>query len=81
MPERKRKKQFFDLFGFDEKDFLLDKKTSGRGSGYSISVTYDETANQWFRLRHTETLIRQNYAGILNKGIPEQELRGWKRNR
>ena len=41
MPERKRKRRFFDLFGFDEEDFLFEEPTKG-GSGYSRSVTYDE---------------------------------------
>ena len=42
MPKEKRKKGFFDLFGPDE-DFLFDAKSfSEGGSGYSISVNYDE---------------------------------------
>ncbi len=43
MPERKRKKHLFDdIFGFGEEDFLFGSESTGRGSGYSISVTYDE---------------------------------------
>jgi len=40
----KRKRPFFDLFGFDEEDFLFGRKPVEGGSGYSISVTYDETS-------------------------------------
>lgn len=42
MPEKKRKKPFFDIFDFDEKDFLFGREPVEGGSGYSISVTYDE---------------------------------------
>ena len=42
MPERKRKKEIFDLFNFGEEDFLFGREPAGAGSGYSISVTYDE---------------------------------------
>ena len=42
MPERRRKRRFSDLFGFDEEDFLLGREPAKGGSGYSISVTYDE---------------------------------------
>jgi len=41
MPKEKRKKEFFDLFGFDS-DFPKPDSFSGGGSGYSISVAYDE---------------------------------------
>lgn len=42
MPKEKRKKGFFDLFGFGEESSFLDSKEfSGGGSSYSISVTYD----------------------------------------
>jgi len=42
MPEKKRKRPFFDIFGFDEEDFLFGREPVEGGSGYSISVTYDE---------------------------------------
>ncbi len=32
----------FDLFDFDEEDFLFGREPAEGGSGYSISVTYDE---------------------------------------
>lgn len=42
MPEKKRKKPFFDIFGFDKEDFLFGREPVEGGSGYSISVTYDK---------------------------------------
>ena len=43
MPERKRKKRgTFDLFDFGEEDSLSGRERAEGGSGYSISVTYDE---------------------------------------
>lgn len=42
MSKRKRKKQFFDVFDFD-KDFSFGNELAAGGSGYSISVTYDDT--------------------------------------
>jgi hypothetical protein len=47
LPERKKKgKGFFDIFDFNEEDFLFGRElesTKGKGgSGYSMSVTYDE---------------------------------------
>ena len=42
MPKQKRKKGFFDVFGFDEGNSLFGSRSlSGGGSGYSVSVTYD----------------------------------------
>jgi len=42
MPERKRRRRFFDLFDFGEEDFLFGGEPTKGGSGYSMSVTYDE---------------------------------------
>jgi len=43
MPERKRKKRgIFDSFDFGEEDFPFGREPVVEGSGYSISVTYDE---------------------------------------
>ena len=42
MPEKKRNRPFFDIFGFGEEDFLFGREPADGGSGYSISVTYDE---------------------------------------
>ena len=43
MPERKKKRRFSDLFGFNEEDFLFGQEPIEGGSGYSISVTYDNS--------------------------------------
>jgi len=43
MSRKRKKKSSFDFFGFGEDDFLFDAKSfSCGGSGYSISVFYDE---------------------------------------
>jgi len=42
MPEKRKKKGFFDMFDFGEEDFLFDDSVHGDGSGYSISVTYEQ---------------------------------------
>jgi hypothetical protein len=34
MPERKRKRWLFDLFGFGEEDFLFGREPTKGGSGY-----------------------------------------------
>jgi len=43
MPERKKRRRFSDLFGFDEEKFLFGKEPIEGQSGYSISVTYDSS--------------------------------------
>jgi len=42
MPEKRKKKGFFDMFDSEDEDFLFDDSFQSGGSGYSISVTYDE---------------------------------------
>ena len=43
MPKEKRRRGFFDLFGFDKSDMQSEPKSfSGGSSGYSISVTYEK---------------------------------------
>jgi len=43
MPKEKRRRGFFDLFGFDESDIQFEPKSfSGGSSGFSISVTYEK---------------------------------------
>ena len=41
MPERKRKRRFFNLFSFGDEDFLFGSEPTEGESGYSMSVTYD----------------------------------------
>jgi len=42
LSERRRKRSLFDVFDFDKEDFLFGSKHAEGGSGYSMSVTYDE---------------------------------------
>ena len=76
MSERKRKRRFFDLFGFGEEDFLLGQETGGSGSGYSISVTYDEAGKPVvqvktygdFDVAELRRDIEQRYPGVRIEG-------------
>lgn len=82
MSERKRKKRSFDFFGFDDKDFLLDKKTSGGGSGYSISVTYDRAGKPVVQVKTQGDVdeaklrrdIEQRYPGARIEGLETKPL-------
>ena len=81
MPERKRKRRFLDRFGFGEEDFLLGEPTKG-GSGYSISVTYDEKGEPVVQVKtygdvDTAELrrdIEQRYPGARIEGLKRKPL-------
>jgi len=82
MPKEKRKKGFFDLFGPDE-DFLFDAKSfSEGGSGYSVSVTYDEKGKPVVKVQTRGDLdaaelrrdIEQRYPGAKIEGLEKQPL-------
>ena len=84
--ERKRKRRTpFDLFGFDEDDFLFgpqEFKLSDGGSGYSISVTYDEKGKPVVKVQtygdvDTTDLrrdIEQRYPGAKIEGLEKRPL-------
>ena len=82
MSKRKRKKRFFDLFGFDEEDFLFGKETAEGGSGYSISVTYDGTGKPVVHVKTHGDIdvaelrrdIEQQYPGAKIEGLKKQPL-------
>ena len=82
MPERKKKKRFFDLFGFDEKDFLVGQNAGGGGSGYSMSVTYDEAGKPVVQVRtyggvdeaELRRDIEQKYPGAKIEGSEKKPL-------
>jgi len=81
MPERKRKRRFFDLFGFDKEDFLFEEPTKS-GSGYSISVTYNEKGKPVVQVKtygdvDTAELrkdIEQRYPGAKIEGLEKKPL-------
>ncbi len=82
MPERKRKKRFFDIFGFGEEDFLFGGEPTEGGSGYSISVTYDEKGKPVVHVKthgdaDTAELrrdIEQRYPGAKIEGLEKKPL-------
>jgi hypothetical protein len=83
MPERKRKKKgIFDLFDFGEKDFVFGKEPAGGGSGYSISVTYDEGGKPLVKVKTHGDVdvaelrrdIEQRYSGARIEGLKKKPL-------
>ena len=83
MPERKRKKKgIFDLFDFGEENFLFGKKPARGGSGYSISVTYDEVGKPVVKVKthgnvdaaHLRRDIEQRYPGARIDGLEKKPL-------
>jgi len=82
MPEKKRKRRFFDIFGFDEEDFLFGREPVEGGSGYSISVTYDEKGKPVVQVKtygdvdaaelHRD--IEQRYPGARIEGLEKKPL-------
>jgi len=85
LPERGRKKgrSPFDIFGFDEGDFhFLRSEPVKGGSGYSMSVTYDEKGKPVVRVQtygdfdaaELRTDIEQKYPGARIEGLEKQPL-------
>lgn len=84
MPERKRKKSLFDVFGFDDDElFSLQKSTVGSGgSGYSISVTYDGEGKRVVKVETQGNVdvaelrrdIERRYPGASIEGLEKQPL-------
>lgn len=81
MPERRRKRRFFDIFGFGEEEFPFGQPTEG-GSGYSISVSYDERGKPVVRVETYGDVdvaelrkdIEQRYPGARIEGLEKQPL-------
>jgi len=82
MPERRRKRRFFDLFDFGEEDFLLGREPAEGGSGYSISVTYDEKGKPVVQVKTYGDVdaaelrrdIEQRYPGARIEGLEKKTL-------
>jgi len=82
MPERKKKRRFFDLLGFDEEDFLFGQESVKGESGYSISVTYDSGGKPVVQVQtrgdvNTTELrrdIEQQYPGARIEGLEKKPL-------
>lgn len=82
MPKRKRKRGFFDLFSFNEEDFLFGREPVKGGSGYSISVTYDESGKPTVQVKTHGDVdvaklrrdIEQRYPKAKIEGLEKQPL-------
>jgi len=82
MSKRRRKRPFFNLFGFDEEDFLFGREPAEGGSGYSISVTYDEKGKPVVRVKTYGDVdaaelrrdIEQRYPGARIEGLEKKPL-------
>jgi len=69
MPEKRKKKGFFDMFDFGEEDFLFDDSFQSGGSGYSISVTYDEQGKPVVRAKtHGDVNVSELQKDIQARG-------------
>ncbi len=76
MPERKRKRRFFDLFGFGEEDFLFGGAPTEGGSGYSISVTYDEKDKPVVHVRTQGDIDAAELCRDIEKRYPGAKIEG-----
>jgi len=81
MSER-RKRRLFDIFGFGEEEFPFGQKPAEGGSGYSISVTYDDRGKPVVRVETYGDVdmaelrkdIEQQYPGARIEGLEKQPL-------
>lgn len=83
MPKQKRKKRgIFDLFDFGEEDFLFGREPARGGSGYSISVTYDESGTPLVKVETRGDVdvaelrrdIERRYPGARIEGLEKKPL-------
>lgn len=82
MSRRKRKQRFSDLFNFDREDFVFGREPIEGGSGYSISVTYDERGKPVVRVETHGNVdvtelrkdVEQRYPGARIEGLEKQQL-------
>jgi len=82
MPERRRKRGFFDFFDFGKEDFLLGREPVEGGSGYSISVTYDEKGKPVVQVKTYGDVdaaelrrdIEKRYPGARIEGLEKKPL-------
>jgi len=81
MSER-RKRRLFDIFGFGEEELPFGQKPAEGGSGYSISVTYDEGGKPVVRVETYGDVdvaelrkdIEQRYPGAKIEGLEKRPL-------
>ena len=76
MPERKRKRRFFDLFGFGEEDFMFGGEPTEGGSGYSISLTYDEKGKPVVQVKTYGDVDKAELRRDIEKQYPGAKIEG-----
>ena len=76
MPEKKKKRGFFDIFDFSEEDFLFDDSSQSSGSGYSISVTYDEHGKPVVRVKTHGNVNVSELKRDLEERYPDARIEG-----
>jgi len=76
MPEKRKKKGFFDMFDFGEEDFLFDDSVQSGGSGYSISVTYDEQGKPIVQVKTRGDLDVSELRRDLEERYPDARIEG-----
>ncbi len=82
MPKEKRKRDPFSIFGFNKDLFIAPESFAKGGSGYSISVTYDEKGKPVVKVQThgdvdaTELRrdIEQRYPSAKIEGLEKQPL-------
>jgi len=82
MPQEKRKRDPFSIFGFDKDLFMAPESFAKGGSGYSISVTYDEKGKPIVKVQTHGDVdvaelrrdIGQRYPGAKIEGLEKQPL-------
>jgi len=82
MPEKKRKRPFFDIFGLGEEDFVFGREPAEGGSGYFISVTYDEKGKHVVQVKTYGDVdvaelrrdMEQRYPGARIEGLEKKPL-------
>jgi len=81
MPERKKKRRSFDLFGFDKEDFLFGQKAVEGESGYSISVTYDNSGKPIVQVQTRGYVNTTELRRDIEQQYPGAGLRDWRKSR
>ncbi len=79
--KRRKRRNIFDLFGFEEESFLGEVPAKG-GSGYSMSVTYDGTGKPVVQVKTSGEIdstelrreIEKQYPGARIVGLEEKPL-------
>lgn len=80
MSKWKRKRGFFDFFGFDDEDFLFGREPVEGGSGYSISVTYDESGKPLVHVKTHGDVDAEELRRNIEQRYPGAKIEGLEKN-